>query len=539
MKTTTYALLMFLMIQTASVAQEEEKKKEMPRLEIPEITIVGKKAITLPFARKGEVLDIELYEAPPPDSTVLTDRPAASIPVGGFPRFRETLMPWRAYFEGGAGSFSTVDLRGAVGYSDLLWEVSARADYGSTRGHTTNAQANLLTIGADASTMIETDNELLRRFRASGNFALTHETYGVFGIPDTAVDRTRNAFSLQTRIASAEQQRFDYEIGLGIQTMSIEDERIGIAGKTSVVSPKLSTRVGTEVDRLRFGVQFRYESSLLNYSFPTESPTFVELTPTAQWKFGEQWSVLAGVRYAHGAHSDAGSSDLLSPVAVVRWNPSGDFWASVWWEPVIKPASFFKNFQENAYLIPDMLLRHERKPVLVGIAGEYSIGVISFRGRVSYTQTDDTPIPIADRGGIRMEYASTQQMEIEVSSIIQATETERVLLLGTFHYARERENSVQLAMTPPVQFQARGELALPIPMTLWTSLNFVGQRNVDRQATTSLPGYMLLNAGASSTIIARTKFSLESENLLGTSYDWWSGYTAPGRRFAVRMQLTL
>ena len=37
----------------------------------PEITIVGKKAITLPFARKGEIYDVNIYQAPPPDTLLL------------------------------------------------------------------------------------------------------------------------------------------------------------------------------------------------------------------------------------------------------------------------------------------------------------------------------------------------------------------------------------------------------------------------------------------------------------------------------------
>src|SRR5207249_363497 len=61
----------------------------MPRLEIPEITIVGKKAITLPFARKGEIFDVNIYDAPPPDSSLLEDRPSIALPIGALPRYDE------------------------------------------------------------------------------------------------------------------------------------------------------------------------------------------------------------------------------------------------------------------------------------------------------------------------------------------------------------------------------------------------------------------------------------------------------------------
>ena len=58
-------------------------RQSMPKLEIPEITIIGKKAITLPFARKGEIFDVDIYKAPPPDSSLVGRNPL--LPLGLLP----------------------------------------------------------------------------------------------------------------------------------------------------------------------------------------------------------------------------------------------------------------------------------------------------------------------------------------------------------------------------------------------------------------------------------------------------------------------
>ncbi|HLF15078.1 MAG TPA: hypothetical protein VI932_09350, partial [Bacteroidota bacterium] len=81
------ALLLLAGPRAGAQVPDSVVRKDLPRLEIPEITIVGKKAITLPFARKGELYDVPLYEAPPPDSGLLTDRPPVDLPPGSLPRY--------------------------------------------------------------------------------------------------------------------------------------------------------------------------------------------------------------------------------------------------------------------------------------------------------------------------------------------------------------------------------------------------------------------------------------------------------------------
>src|SRR5207247_800198 len=102
-------------------ASPKDTTGALPRLEIPEITIVGKKAIALPFARKGEIFDVHLYEPPAPDTSLIGDRQTLSIPIGSLPRDEEHQQPWRASLEGSLGSFSTGKLLAYVDYATQRW----------------------------------------------------------------------------------------------------------------------------------------------------------------------------------------------------------------------------------------------------------------------------------------------------------------------------------------------------------------------------------------------------------------------------------
>src|SRR5438046_7623750 len=94
----------------------------MPRLEIPEITIVGKKAITLPFARKGEIFDINIFDAAPPDSSFMIARPNLPLPLGEYNRLQERISSWHASAGGSFGSYGTLNLNGFLGITHNTWD---------------------------------------------------------------------------------------------------------------------------------------------------------------------------------------------------------------------------------------------------------------------------------------------------------------------------------------------------------------------------------------------------------------------------------
>lgn len=511
-------------------------QKELPRLEIPEVTIVGKKAITLPFARKGEVLDVELYPPPPPDTSVLAQRPMSTPPVGSFPRFRETTFPVQGFVNGMVGNFGTVDVHGTARYSELLWETSVRGGFTSTQGHTRNADAEQFVIGAGGRATIDTDNELLNSFRAKGEVQAARTTYKVFGLPDTSlIERDRTLLSLQTMLSTIDRV---LDINLGVRTISLDDQA-RTKNEVSAVEPSFAILGGYSLNSMNFFTQFQYSASLLDYPAPVESPTYVSLTPGLRWNFHPHWSAIFELRYAHGASSDGTSAALFSPSARFRWNPSMSLWVSFWFEPSVNPSTFVHNIQKIPYLTGMVTLRHERVPVRFGTEVEMKTASVKLEGRLSIMQTTDTPLPVADNGLIHLEYAKTQQWQLRMTGTGQFASRGRIIASANIQYAHEDGRGTQLTMVPVLELQTRGEWSFSFPVKVWASLNYTGPRTADRMGLVSLGGYALLNIGASSSVIPSTLLSVEAENLLGTSYEWWKGYAAPGTTVSLRVQWEL
>src|SRR5690349_21574294 len=120
-KTSIIAVVLTLLPFGTAFAQQADSVSQMPHLEIPEITIIGKKAITLPFARKGEIYDIDLYEAQQPDVSLFGPAPSMSLLKGSLPRYRQEEKPWRLSLEGLGGSFGTMSGRGFLNYISQQW----------------------------------------------------------------------------------------------------------------------------------------------------------------------------------------------------------------------------------------------------------------------------------------------------------------------------------------------------------------------------------------------------------------------------------
>ncbi|MBI4810451.1 MAG: hypothetical protein HY800_03240, partial [Ignavibacteriales bacterium] len=323
--------------------QEQRTLKDstaMPKLEIPEITIVGKKAITLPFARKGEIYDVNLYEAPPPDTTLLKHEHMASLPIGALPRYEEPFLPWHFSAEGSIGSFSTGHLRALVDYKGRKWGIYGNSGFRMTNGHTDHSSGNSFFIQTTAHSLVSTDNEILGAFRVSGGFQFIHDKYGMFGIRSISIDRSRNNVILNTRLASLEREKNSLELDLSADILSITDKHPSVDYKSSAVSPKLSAYYGTQIEEVRISTQIVYESSSLNYDYPTQTPSLFKFGIGGQWQLVEKWFLDVGGNYFGGSASDGGTNSMLLPFASIKWQLARDREASFWFKPEMSLKSY-------------------------------------------------------------------------------------------------------------------------------------------------------------------------------------------------------
>jgi hypothetical protein len=502
----------------------------MPRLEIPEITIVGKKAITLPFARKGEIFDVNIYEAPAPDSSILEKRSGLTPPIGELPRYEEPLVPWHISAEGGLGSFSNGNLRGYVDYLGRHWGVYGNGGFRTTGGHTANSSGNGVDGDVMVHSLVATDNEVLRSFRVSGGMKLEHDSYGMFGAYDTVSvpDRSKNVFSLNAQMGSLDRETNAIDFGISTDIMSIADHHSGHDSDITAASPDIHGSFTTGIGDVRITTLLGYQSSSLNYHQSVESPSLFNFSAGAQWQLFPKWYLNAGAGYFGGTGSDGASRSLFLPFASVKWTLDNDRVVSFWYKPEMRLASYRSLFRQNPYLSREVAIRPERVPLNVGSTFWYNSNFISIELEGSITNSSNKAVTLADSGTIWLQYVDANVFTLRANGTMKLADNLKLNLAGLIQPSFEEGESTQLPMIPVIELGGRAEYTFGFPCTAWSSLEYWADQNVDMKATKTIDGRLLLGLGASTDAIPRTVLSLEISNLLDVNYEWWSGYSAPG-----------
>ena len=536
------AILVIILLLPCAFVRSQDKPvvrdtTAMPKLEIPEITIVGKKAITLPFARKGEIYDVELYEAPPPDTSLLDDRIAMSLPLGPLPRYAEPLEPWHLSAEGTFGSFSAGNLRILGDYKGRQWGIYGNASFGMTDGHTDRSEGSLFDANVNAHSLVQTDNNILKSFRVLGGLGMMFEKYGMFGIKDVKVDRSRNNVAFHAGISSLEREKSAFDVKLTADIWSVTDSRAAAESTAAVMSPELSASYSVGISQFRFTTGLSYGGTSLNYDNPTESPSILELSAGIRWLATSKWSLEIGGQMHNGSGSDGSGKTLLSPFVIGRLEINKDRQLSVWFKPAMQLHSYGAKSKSNPYLVREIILRPESFPVNLGGGFWFNGEVLSLEVNGEFSKISDKAVTVADSGYLRLEYKNAVRVAASIHGTFTPTENARIIFSGIIQPTYEEGKSVQLPMIPLLKSGARGEISLKVPITLWTSLEYWSNQNINFTSTRDLGSRMLVGVGASTTMIPRTIISAEIQNLLNNRFAWWDNYIAPGVWFRLNAKV--
>lgn len=512
-------------------------RKELPTLEIPELTIVGKKAIELPFARKGEIYDVPVYEAPAPDSSLLLERLQPGIPVGSLPRYEQRQMPWRWSLEGALGNYASAG--GYIDYSAERWGISGKGGFHRTGGHTENSSGTTTLAGATIHSLVATDNDVLRTMRASFGVSLQHESYGLTGIVGPSAHRSRNNIVVDGRMGSLNRQGLVLDMNLGANIWKVSDEHAPADSEVSVVSPKVDASLAADIGAGRLLGDFSYESSSLDYQHPTESPSLLSFAGSVRWGIGNRVFLQAGGRYSGGSNSSGGRRSLVAPLARLTWEIDDGRSISFWFEPQMRLETYDEAVKLNPYIGRELVLQPERQILNFGSAVWYNRGMLTLEVKATFIKSSGKSLTIADSGRIRLEPAEVFQSIVAAEGTVRASERTRINFSGTLQPSFEDGTTTQLPMTPVLKLGAKGELdVLPI-LTVWSSVDYRSKENIDRTGTRTLGDLVLVGAGATVSVLSRVVLSFDAANLLNSSYSWWDGYPAPGRVLTLGAKLRL
>ncbi len=540
MKKIFISLIFSLVLISPTLGQEQSVSKDttvMPKLEIPEITIVGKKAITLPFARKGEIYDVNILEVSPPDTSLIEERPAMPLPIGSLPRYDEPLVPWHVSVEGSFGSFSTAHLRAFLDYKGRKWGIYGNTGFQSTRGHIAHASGNSFQMEANAHSLVSTDNEILKSFRVSGGLQLMHDEYGMFGIRNISVDRSRTNVVLDSRLNSLERQKSAIDFSLRANIWSLSNEQPTGNSSISAVSPEIAASYSTKVNSVQLLAQMSFTSTSLNYDHSVQTPSLFGISAAAKWLLMDKWFLQVGGEFQNGSGSDGGGHSLIAPFAVLKWELDRDRAMSIWFKPEMSLESYGGYTIGNPYFVREIMLHPERTWFNLGGTFWYNSGTFSLEVNGAFAKSTNKSITLADSGKLYLAFVDADRFTVRADGSVKPLNNTRLTFTGIIQPSFEDGKSRQLPMIPLIQLAARGELTLNIPLSLWSSVEFWNEQYVDIAGSKTLDERILLNIGAASSIIPRTVLSLEIANLLNHSYEWWSGYKAPNRTIKLEAKV--
>ncbi len=521
-------------------------RKDLPQLQIPEITIVGKKAITLPFARKGEIYDVPVYEAPPPDSSLLTDRPPIELPGGGsLPRYEAREMPWRVSAEASAGSYGTFGALGYVDYHTQGWNLSTRGGYRRTSGHVPNSAGDEFKLGGRYTSLVSTDNEILRNFRVNADLDFLHDAFGLPGLSDSSgllpagAERDRERYSFGAGIASIKREGLVLDFSVAANVLAVNDASGGIDSSVTVTSPVLDATVAGDIGDQRLISGFRYVSSSLDYQTSVSSPSLFTLLAALQWRLSPGFFLKAGGEYSGGSGTDNVTRSLLSPLGELEWDIDAGRKVNLWFRSGMTLTLYSDLAAKVPYLAREVAMIPEKKSFDLGGSIWYNSGILTLKVTGGYSQSDNRPLLVTDSGRITTEFAGTWQSLLGVEGSLEPRPGFRVRFTGTVRPSRERGGSSQLPMTPIGDAGAQAEYDIAGSWTVSAAARYWSEQNIDRTGSTWLGATFLLDAGVTTTLVPRLVLGAGVRNLLDEEYQWWSGYPAPGIDFYLTAKARL
>jgi hypothetical protein len=251
------------------------------------------------------------------------------------------------------------------------------------------------------------------------------------------------------------------------------------------------------------------------------------------------WSANAGIVFATGTDLTGSSKMLALPTARLEYSAGDHQQFSFWYTPKLQLTSYDEWIRMNPYFSREIAVTPERVPINLGIGFTTDQDIVQVNAGISFSQWSNKAMVLADSGKLWLDFVKAMQTRFEINAGVQPSQTVRIKFSGLIQPTYEDGSSDQLPMTPLIKTTAKLEYDFPKPVTAWASVNYWSEQNTDSLATRTLDGTVLLNIGASTTMIPKVALSASINNLLGSSYYWWEGYKAPGLQILLEAKVNL
>lgn len=536
---TTYsrfiALYALVLLLSATVVAAQDGG--IPPLDIGEVTVIGRRTLVLPKARKGEVLDTTLYRLPAGDTLLYGPRMSNfEGSAGRLPAYREFDPRVHAIAELSIGSYISPRALLKGEYADPQFDLGGELDYRGTRGHVDSAEASSIRLLLRGGVILGDTISPLRRFRVSGDIEHQGESYFLFGNTKSPFDRARSITGITIGLASQEGHPIDYRARLAFGRTSVSDRGSDSIFEVSATEPSFDLAVGFDLQNdMRGRCAFNFSTSSLRYSAPTQSTSNVSLSADLDWSVSPYMLVTAGIAYETGKHSDSGSSTLVLPRIGARYalDPSLTIFGA--FAPELRPNLYQKLLLSAPYVDRHITLRPERIPIRLVGGLRFGTEQLTVEGRGFYEQGENRALVIADTGAVgnlRYEYADATTAGIEGSVQIPLSDDLRIDAEARIAASKVDSLNRGVPMYPTIDFRGGAYMRASNDIDVHASLAYLSEERVRLIDESTIGTRFLLALGGTYHVIPRLDVFAEATNVLGVAYDTWEHYSAPG--FEVR-----
>jgi hypothetical protein len=515
-----------------------------PQLDVEEVTVIGRRVVILPSARKGEVVDTTIYELPPGDSLLFGARISNLGGTGGpLPGYRELESPAVMSVEGSLGSFFSPRARAHGEFIRKAFDISGTIDYRGTAGHIDSAEAGSLLLAAATSLVIEGD-AFVPRQRLGGNAEYMSESYYLFGNPVTPFDRSRRGLRAGAGIRSEEDRSTNYAFDLDFTSISVEDRLAvdsigGRAGTAGATSPRIAFQLGGTIAPFDLLLRTSYMATSLVYGAPTRSPSHFSGSLDGRYRFSPKLSMNAGIFYQAAGQSDTvGGSTTASMInlrAALRYDLDSALSINVAYTPELRAPSYRELIMAAPYVEREIVLRPEKVPLNFTAGIRYAIPGITFEAGGYMEQRENTPaVVLTSDSALRYDRFESRSAGISGSARIETIAPFAFLLEGRAGSSVDEATDETLPLHPLIDVRGNIGYALGASIDLFADLRFQSARPVrlvDTAAaavTRDLPAHLLVDIGGRWAVLPKLDIVASVTNLLGTAWEKFPGYSAPG-----------
>lgn len=550
-RTKILALFMLPLATSIAVAQGPGGTN-VPPLELESVTVIGKRMVVLPKARKGEVIDTSVYALPGGDSLLFSERISnLQGPGGTLPGYREQDSPLKLDAEASIGSYLSPRVSVHAEFSRPTFNAAGFADFLHTEGHVDAARASGFRVGANGSASLGDATAPIGRFRLSADIEHGADEYTLYGLASGTVNRSRSVTRFGIGLHDEGRSRVRYALGLSLESAGITDDTSSSEHEATATSPMLTLDIGADLDStLTARIRAAFTSTTLRYATATQTPAYVSASGEVEWRAAATTRLSIGLVAASGQNSDSGSSSLVMPRAAVRHDLDSSLMLFAWFAPELRAASYADRVLHAPYARREMVLRPERVALSAAAGGRWTGRALTIEARLFAEKSDGTPVVVADAvdNAQTWQYPSTTTFGVAAGFEVELNEHLGVQVDALFRRTVLDDLDETAPLRPAAEVHARVSY---VPDPVGRALRFHGtadirtsQRAVLGSNTVpmvdpELPARLLFGCGGTYQLLENLQATADITNLLNYKHDLWLGYSAPGFEIRGGIRVTL